>query len=581
MIAYGATDGGIPLIVKYTLDKIFVEKEVDMLFLLPAALVVFAIARAVFDFFQRFLSAKIGHLIVADLRAEINQHLLKQDPSFFVHNSSADLIARINSDSLLMRSLLTDSLATALRDVVRIITLIATAFYLDPLLALIAIIIFPMGVLPVVRYGKKIRKLTRLSQEGIGQISSRLLESILGNRVVKIFAGEEFEKDRFTKDNDQLSRVLIKSERFRAITGPINEVLASLGISAIILYGGWSVIEGARTQGEFISFLLAIFLLYDPFKKLSNLNNNIQQSLAAADRVFDLLNCEPTIKDPIKPEPLPEDNSISIENVCFSYGAGKTEALRDITLSIRAGEKIALVGFSGSGKSTLADLIPRFIDPESGTVKIGGVDIRKFKLSDLRSKIGTVSQHTFLFNDTIENNIKYGNPTASIAEVKQAAAAAFADSFISQLPNGYQTIIGEGGYCLSGGERQRIAIARAILKNAPILILDEATASLDNASEEAVAKALAGLERGKRTTIVIAHRLSTIQSTDRIYVMSSGKIVQVGTHNELIQIDNGEYQRLWRAGFSETTNNQAHPDEAKSNPTLITINQSSQPNKQA
>jgi len=549
MVLFGATDGGIPLLIKHVLDGVFARQDQRLLYILPVALVIFTVVRALLDFGQQFLMCKLGHLVVRDLRNRVNSHLLTLAPGYFVRNSTANLLARVTSDVLLVRSLLTDTLAAVIRDSIRVVALLSAAVYLDPLLALIAFVVFPIGIYPIVRFGKRMRKLSRMGQEAIGSVSALLQESMLGNRVVKIFGREKFEEQRFTAANQQLTNTFIKSERIRALTGPINEVLASFAISGVLLYGGLTVIQGTRTQGDFLAFLVAVFLLYDPFKKLSRINSNVQQGLAGAERIFEVLDTVPSIREPLHPKSLGAANSVVFEAVSFSYAEGGVAALRDISLSIAPGQRVALVGFSGSGKSTLTDLVPRFVDPGVGRVLIGGVDIAQVSLHELRSRVAVVGQHTFLFNDTILSNIGYGREDATRAEIEDAARAAFAYDFIMALPDGFETMVGEAGHALSGGERQRVAIARAILKAAPILILDEATASLDNRAEREVQRALEELAKN-RTSIVVAHRLSTIHDADLIVVMRDGQIVEQGRHEELIA-HNGEYARLHALQFRE------------------------------
>jgi subfamily B ATP-binding cassette protein MsbA len=551
MVLFGATDGVVPFLVQRILDGVFTNHDRSMLTILPLILMGFALIRALVDFGQEFIMSRLGHRVVRDLRRDVHAHTLRLAPEFFVKHSAGEMISRVTSDVMLIRTLLTDSAAAVIRDSVRIVALIASAIYLDPILALIAVVVFPLAALPIARIGKKIRRLSRSGAESVGAISTIVQESMLGNRVIKIFCREDFELRRFTAENEKLTHTQIRSERARALAGPINEVLASLAISGVLLYGGYSVLNGQRTQGEFLAFLLAIFLTYEPFKKLSRVNAVVQQGLAGASRLFEVLDTVPTIADPIEPKPLGRQNSIELRGVTFQYPTASGEpALSGVELSIREGEKVALVGLSGSGKSTLTDLIPRFIDPTEGAVLLGGVDIRTVSLSELRSRIALVNQHTFLFNDSIYNNILYGRLDASREEVIEAARAAYALAFIEALPDGLNTTIGEAGMRLSGGERQRIAIARAILKNAPILILDEATASLDNRSEREVQDALARLEEG-RTSLIVAHRLSTIRSADRIVVMSHGRVVEVGNHDALLQ-KGGEYKKLHDLQFSES-----------------------------
>jgi subfamily B ATP-binding cassette protein MsbA len=555
MVIFGATDGVVPFLVKYILDGVFTNRDEKLLWILPGVLMGFAIIRAASDFGQQFLMARVGHQVTEDIRNDVNRHVLSLSPDFFVRHSTGELLSRVTSDVLLIRTLLTDSSATIIRDLIRLIALMGSCFYLDPTLSAIAIIFFPMAGVPIAKIGKKIRRLSKRGQDAIGQLSALFQESMQGHRVVKIFCREDYEQARFEKGNHELTRTFIKSERMRAAAGPINEVLASLAVSGVLMYGGYTVISGVRSSGEFMAFLVSVFLMYEPFKKLTRVNATIQQGIAGAQRIFEILDTKPSVTEPAVCRPLPTRYDIEFKNVAYEYPArnGGDElslALDGISLVIPEGKKVALVGFSGAGKSTMVDLIPRFIDPSKGGVFLGGVDLRELSLSGLRGRMAMVGQHTFLFNDTIYNNIAYGNPSATRAEVEAAAKAAFAYDFIMQLPSAFDSLVGEGGMTLSGGERQRLAIARAILKNAPILILDEATASLDNRAEREVQSAIQALEQG-RTTVVIAHRLSTVQDADLIVVMSKGRIVEQGTHAQLLE-KGGEYSRLHALQFRES-----------------------------
>jgi len=554
MVVFGATDGGVPFLVKYILDGIFTQRNETLLWVLPALLIGFAVIRAVADFGQQFLMASVGHKVTEDIRNDVNRHVLSLSPDFFIRNSTAEILSRVTSDVLLIRSLLTDSSAAIIRDSIRVLVLLCSCVYLDPKLSVLAVVFFPLAGLPIARIGKRMRKLSKRGQDAIGQLAALFQESMQGHRVVKIFSREQFEQSKFEQGNHELTRTFIRSERVRALAGPINEVLASLAISGVLLYGGYTVISGQRTAGGFMAFLVSVFLMYEPFKKLTRINATVQQGLAGAQRIFEILDTPPTIQEPAVVHPLPSSHKVVFENVTYEYprrseDEAVVEALKNISLTIPESKKVALVGFSGAGKSTLVDLIPRFIDPTSGVVRLGGVDIRQLSLPELRSRIAMVGQHTFLFNDSVYNNIVYGNSSATRDQVMAAAKAAYAVDFIEKLPSGFDTIVGEGGMSLSGGERQRLAIARAILKNAPILILDEATASLDNRAEREVQMAIEALVEG-RTTVVIAHRLSTIRDADIIVVMSGGRIVESGTHESLLS-QGGEYSRLHALQFRE------------------------------
>jgi subfamily B ATP-binding cassette protein MsbA len=566
MVLFGASDGVVPFLIKYVLDGVFSAHDKNLLTLLPIALILFAALRAFADFGQQFLMARIGHWIVRDIRNQFNRHILTLSPDFFLRKSAAQLLSGITSDVVLVRTLLTDSAAAVLRDIIRIVALLGAAIYLDPVLAGIAALAFPLGIYPVYRFGRKLRKLSKQGQDSIGTLSAMMSEAIVGHRVVKIFAREQKEAERFEAENEKLSRTFVRSEKFRALTGPINEVLATVAVSGVILYGGFSVMSGFRSQGDFIAFLVAVFLMYDPFKKLSRINGVVQQGLAGAQRLFEVLDAQASVRDPNQARALGSSNELSFEAVDFSYtpiGAAdgselaidRPLALQDISVVIPEGKTIAIVGFSGAGKSTLVDLIPRFMDPSRGRIMLGGVDISSVTLAELRSRVAMVGQHTFLFNDTVFNNIAYGKPGATPEHVRAAAVAAFADSFIEQLPQKYETVLGEGGFSLSGGERQRIAIARALLKDAPLLILDEATASLDNRAEREVQGALDVLLKG-RTAIVIAHRLSTVRNADLVLVMRDGRIVERGTHDSLLEAG-GEYAKLHSLQFAEIPSDEA------------------------
>ncbi len=548
MTIFGASDGAVPFLIKYILDGVFTAKDPSLLWILAVSLIGFSIIRAVCDFGQQYLTAKIGHLIVHDIRNELHNKIMQLSSRFFIRHSSGDLLARQTSDVIQIGNLLTTSLTALIRDTIRCITLLIAAVSLDPVLAAVALIGLPIGFLPVYKFSRRLRRLGRTSQAAVGSITTKLQESINGLKVIQQFDQTQFEQGRFEQANSDLNRSLVKSERIRALTGPINEVIAAVAICAVMSYGAFSVMQNVRTSGDFIAFLIAIFLMYDPFKKLSRMSGNVQQGFASAERVFEILDVVPEISSPSNPVTLPSSNDIKFKDVAVRYEADKSPALRDINLTIYEGQKVALVGPSGSGKSTLVDLIPRFIDPDMGEISIGGVNLKSAALQKVRAKSAMVSQHTFLFNDTIYKNIAYGRKDATEAEIIACAQAANAYEFIMRLPQKFATVIGESGLSLSGGERQRIAIARALLKDAPILILDEATASLDNQSEHEVQQALEFLLKG-RTSLIVAHRLSTIKNVDLVVVIEAGTIVEIGTQAELLK-NPGTFAKLHALQFN-------------------------------
>ena len=429
-----------------------------------------------------------------------------------------------------------------MRDSASLIVLVCVAFYKDWVLASIAFVVFPASVLPVMRLSRNMKRFTRRGQISTGNLTALLQESIQGNKIVKAFGMEEYEAGRFMAENYRLFKQSLRASRIKAVVAPSMEILAAFGIAGVVWYGGFSVIAGGRTQGEFMAFMTAMFLLYQPFKGLTKTYTMVHQGLAGAERVFEILDQEQEIGD--QPDAVDANrfaNAIELHNVSFSYG--ENPVLKKINLRINAGEVVALVGMSGVGKSTLADLIPRFYDVSSGRITLDGVDIRDLKLQSLRAQIGIVTQHTFLFNDTVKNNIAYGQPETDMEHIISAARAAHAHDFITTMPKGYDSVIGEMGMQLSGGQRQRLAIARALLKNAPILILDEATSALDLDSERLVQDALENLMT-QRTTLVIAHRLSTVRQADRIVVLVNGSVAEQGTHDELMGRQS-EYRRLY------------------------------------
>jgi subfamily B ATP-binding cassette protein MsbA len=550
MVVFGATDGALPFLVERIMDDVFTLKDPSALRYLPIIIVALFAFRGLMNFGQSYLTDYVGLRIVNDVRNALNRHFQSLSLSFFYRHPTGTLIARVNSDVQLLRYAITDALASFMKDSVSLTALIFVAFLKDWVLASIAFIVFPASVLPIMRMSRKIKRFTRRGQISTGALTSLLQESIQGNRIVKAFGMENYEQERFQQENWRLFKQSLRASRTRAIVAPSMELLASIGIGAVVWYGGWSVIGGGRSQGEFMAFMAAIFLMYGPFKGLARTYTAVHQGLAGAERVFEILDEMPAVTDkPNAQVARSFSNGIRFDNVRFAYK--ETPVLKNIDLTIAAGQMIAVVGMSGVGKSTLVDLIPRFYDVTAGRVCVDGVDVRDLTVRSLRAQIAIVTQHTFLFNDTIRRNIAYGEPERSMEDVIAAAKAAHAHEFILGLPKQYDSMIGEMGMQLSGGQRQRLAIARAVLKNAPILILDEATSALDTESERLVQDALETL-MSTRTTIVIAHRLSTVRKADRIVVMVDGAVVEQGTHEELLR-RNGEYSKLYAVQALESS----------------------------
>jgi len=550
MVAVSAFHGSIAFLVKPALDDIFIRKDAARLALIPLVVLAVYLLKGAFDFAQNYLMNGVGQRVVRDIREHLYRHLQSLSLSFYSRHPTGVLMSRVMNDVGLMQSAITDALTGLVKDIFTALFLVGVIVYRDWRLALVAFVAFPLAFWPIARFGRKLRRTSTRTQEVTGGLASHLQETFSGAKLVKAFGAEEFESGRFAARNADLYRLSMKVVKVQALAAPLSEVFAGIGAAAVIFYGGYSVVKGYSTPGNFFSFMAALFMLYEPVKRLSRINNVIQQGIAAAARVFEVLDTLPEVQEKHGAPPLPPvQREIVYDRVEFRYDEENEPTLKEVSLRVPAGSTVAFVGSSGAGKTTLVDLLPRFYDPQRGSIRIDGVDIRDVSLASLRAQIGVVSQHTILFNDTVRNNIAYGAPDVPLERVIEAARRANAHDFIMRLKDGYDTVLGEQGLNLSGGERQRIAIARALLKDAPILILDEATSALDVESERIVQDALDNLMRG-RTTFVIAHRLSTVRNADLIVVIEDGRIVETGSHAELLARDS-RYRSFYLKQFEE------------------------------
>jgi len=543
MTVGAAMTGAMAKLMEPIIDQVFQARDYNKLLWVAASVFSVFILRGMATYGHSLMMNKIGQRIVTDVQQQLYRHILRLDLAFFHANASGALISRLTNDVAVMRTAVAECLTSSFRGSLTLIFLVGVMFYQDWHLAIGAFVVFPPTAWFVARIGKKMRRIASSTQGEIGAFAAFLGQTFQGARHVKAYGMEDHEQSRVSGITENIYKLAVKGFRTGALAQPVTEALSGIAIVAVILYGGVQVISGQNTPGALFSFITAFLLAYEPMKRLAKMNNQLQNGLAAAERIFSILDMQPDIHD--KPNALPlttQDYTIAIQQVSFSYPDG-TEALHDVSITVPHGKTVAIVGASGSGKSTIVNLIPRFYDVTSGAITIGGQDVRDTKLADLRGHIALVSQETALFDDTIRANIAYGKAGASDALIEAAAVDAFADGFIRTLPQGYDTMVGEMGVKLSGGQRQRVAIARAMLRNAPILLLDEATSALDNESERAVQEALRRLQRG-RTTIVIAHRLSTIVDADLIVVMDQGRVIEQGTHAELLR-RNQAYARLY------------------------------------
>jgi subfamily B ATP-binding cassette protein MsbA len=549
MFVVAGTTAANAWLMQPMLDKIFIARDGTLLWVVAISVVALAVVKGFASYAQAVLMTMVGQHVIADVQTSLFARLMRADLAFFHANSTGSLISRFTNDANLLRGAASNILAGIGKDALTVVFLVALMFYQDWLLALASFVVFPLAFRPMISIGRKMRRVSANTQIELGQFTTLLDQTFQGARHVKAYGMEDYEAKRAERLIGRIVALINRATRTRSAASPLMETLGGVAVAIVILYGGHQVIDGARTPGAFFSFVTALLLAYQPMKSLAGLNANLQEGLAAAQRVFSVLDIEPAISD------LPGAKSLAVRGgeirftgVAFTYD-GTTPALDGCDLVVPAGKTVALVGPSGAGKSTILNLIPRFYDVSAGRIAIDGLDVREVTLASLRGAIALVSQEITLFDDTVRANIGYGRFGAGDDAIVAAATAAAADEFIAALPQGYDTIVGEHGIKLSGGQRQRLAIARAMLKNAPILLLDEATSALDTESERQVQTALKALMRG-RTTLVIAHRLSTIVDADLIYVVDQGRIAETGSHAELLA-QGGTYARLYALQFAE------------------------------
>ena len=544
---YGASTGLVPLVIKYLFDEVLPSQDRFRLYSAPVAIVVVIAIRAAAQYLGNYLTEIVGQEITADLRNTLAAKILDLPQSYIDKNPSSVLVSRVLSDVDLVKGGIIDGFVSVIKDGITLAALVSVAFYQDWLLSLIAFILFPFAIYPVIKSSKKVRRTSKQGQSSLARLATYLQESIVGSRVVKIFGMQAYELRRFESENKSVRDSALKTTRAKLANQPLMELLGAVGFSAVLLYGGESVIAGARTTGSLFAFLTSLYLCYAPFKSIARSNTSWQQGASAAEDLYAILDVPP---DPAE-APVPQNiasfsGALIAKEVCFGYG--DEVVINQLNLEIAKGRTVALVGSSGGGKSTIIDLFCRLYEPTSGAITLDGIDLRDLSLEGLRKLISVVDQNTFLFNDTVANNIAYGHTDSSPERIEAAARAANAHDFIVQLPDGYNTLIGENGTMLSGGQRQRVAIARALIKNAPILFLDEATSALDSASEKVVQEALDRL-MANRTTLVVAHRLSTVVNADCICVIAGGQVVESGTHAALLG-HGGVYSRLFSTQFA-------------------------------
>ena len=542
------TSGGKEGLIGFVFKKVRAAEE-QFIWLIPLLLVIVIFGKGLFTFLSSFLMKSIGYKVGKKLRDDLFGHIIYQSSDYFDYKSTGDLMSRLTNDVDRIQVAVAGSMGDLIREMFILLALLVYIFITDWRLALISFVIVPVAVIPLALFSRQLKKKGLLSQEKMAQIYNLLHETITGNKIVKAFTMEKFEIKKFSQATLSYFKTSLKLALTGSLTSPFMEFLGGVVAAFVLVLGATKIVQGHISPGDFVSFVVAIFYSYTPIKRLSRANNSIQQGVACYERIQEILNSKSQIVEHPKAYPLPPvKGSVKFENVSFGYNE-MMPVLQEVSFEVMPNETVALVGLSGAGKTTIINLLSRFYDSTSGKITIDGIDIREVSLSSLRSQIGLVTQELILFNDTVRNNIAYGLEEISLDKIKEAAKAAKAHDFIMKLPKEYETIIGEKGTLLSSGQRQRLAIARALLKNPPILILDEATSALDSESERLIQIAMVNLMKN-RTTFVIAHRLSTVRRVDKIFVLDKGAITEIGTHKELCRKD-GIYKKLHDLQFLE------------------------------
>ena len=549
MIFYAIGSAGIAALIRTTIDEVL-PHGTNLAFV-AWAVIGLTLLKGIGSYGSSYLMTDVGQRVVMDLRNDLYRHILGQSAGFFAQHTTGQLASRISNDVGQVQQAASETFGDLARESLALVGFAALLFWYDAWLAVFCIVSAPLIIYPLIRLGQRVRRTTRRSQEALAQLSHISTEGLTGHRIVKAFGNETKEAERFNRGAYQLFRTNMKVTAALSSLPPLMELLGGIGMAIALWYGSREIVSGRLTTGQLTTFIATLLMMYGPAKKLSRVNANLQQAIAASERIFEMLDTHTEVTERPGAQPLaPFARGIDIQDVTFGYDDTQPKILRGVSFSVAAGQMVAIVGRSGAGKTTLVNLLPRFYDVTGGRILIDGVDIRDVTLKSLRGQIGMVTQETVLFDDTVTNNIAYGAPAASKLEIEAAARAANAHDFIVALPQGYGTLIGERGQRLSGGQRQRLAIARALLKNAPILVLDEATSALDAESELLVQEALANLMMN-RTSFVIAHRLSTIRRADAIVVLERGRIVEVGRHDELLARPHGTYASLYEMQLLE------------------------------